>query len=274
MIFISGYAEDAFRGGESASADVALPAQALQPQRAHPAGEGHARGLTPRPSRCASAPAQRSEEVRQRPPDLCPRGAAHDHPDVPCPRASIGARLGSAAERPRQRRRRDRCRSRRRRSAPAPRPARDRRGPPRKRHCARRRRLRICQPRAGPAPPRPASAPRRPASPRARRSAAPPAPFGIEPRELLELQRRLHRVDQREERLEDDDRHHPEGAPRPSSRPLGMPAPSARISARSRPRIARGRGEVPGRADGHQCRESSGPAPRARRRACRPCSSR
>ena len=46
VIFMSGYAEDAFVGGDGGVAGRGLPAEALHPQRAHPAGEGPPRGVT------------------------------------------------------------------------------------------------------------------------------------------------------------------------------------------------------------------------------------
>ena len=48
VIFMSGYAEDAFVGGDGGIPERRLPAQALHPQRADPAREGPARGLSRR----------------------------------------------------------------------------------------------------------------------------------------------------------------------------------------------------------------------------------
>ena len=48
VIFMSGYAEDAFVGGDSGVPGSGLPAEALHPQRADPEGEGPARGVAGR----------------------------------------------------------------------------------------------------------------------------------------------------------------------------------------------------------------------------------
>ena len=64
--------------------------------------------------------------------------------------------------------------------------------------------------------------------------------LGVEPRELLELQRRLHRVDQREEHLEHRDRHQAEGLAEAVEQPLGARRAARRGASRGCRRRCRG----------------------------------
>ena len=76
----------------------------------------------------------------------------------------------------------------------------------------------------------------------------------VEPGELLELERGLNRVDEREDRLEKPTGTSPRAAPRPSiSRSAGGALGADRGAAAARHAVRRG--EVPGRADGHQRRD-------------------
>ena len=162
-------------------------------------------------------------------------------PDVAGARPDRRARRGIAArQRLGQRRRGDGVARRRRRRAPAPRSRRGSTGPPRKRQPPVAVRLRICQPtsrslarRAGIGTP---SASQSSSATKSRAAGA----VRVEPGELLELERRLHRVDQREEHLEERHRHQAEGGARAVEQRLGARrAPAARIIARKPPAMPR-----------------------------------
>ena len=167
------------------------------------------------------------------------------------------------------------CRSPRRRPAPARAPGAGSTVPPRKRQRAGRRSG--CGSASRPAGPwrrRPASARRRPASPRARRTAAPPAPSGSSRASFWNFSAAWIGLTSAKSIWNSETGTMPKAAPMAVEQRLGAPPSLGADHRAAAAGDAARRGEVPGRADRHQRRD----APRARARrarppACRPCSS-